>query len=108
AVEQGKVAGTNTAGGKSEYSEIHPFTSLKIKGITMFSIGDVFSEDSLSIVEADFESGRYIKLLTKEGMITGAIVFGDPSLPMKIKKAVDNRIKLPEIKEGKTINELIG
>jgi len=27
---------------------------------------------------------------------------------MKIKKAVDNRIKLPEIKEGKTINELIG
>ena len=108
AVEQGKVAGTNAAGGKSEYSEIHPFTSLKIKGITMFSIGDVFSEDSLSIVEADFESGRYIKLLTKEGMITGAIVFGDPSLPMKIKKAVDNRIKLPEIKEGKTINELIG
>ncbi len=108
AVEQGKIAGTNAAGGKSEYSEIHPFTSLKIKGITMFSIGDVFSEDSLSIVEADFESGRYIKLLIKEGIITGAIVFGDQSLPMKIKKAVDNRIKLPEIKEGKTINELIG
>lgn len=108
AVEQGKIAGTNAAGGKLEYSEIHPFTSLKIKGITMFSIGDVFSEDSLSIAEADFESGRYIKLLIKEGIITGAIVFGDQSLPMKIKKAVDNRIKLPEIKEGKTINELIG
>ena len=108
AVEQGKIAGTNAAGGKLEYSEIHPFTSLKIKGITMFSIGDVFSEDSLSIAEADFESGRYVKLLIKEGIITGAIVFGDQSLPMKIKKAVDNRIKLPEIKEGKTINELIG
>ena len=108
AVEQGKIAGTNAAGGKLEYSEIHPFTSLKIKGITMFSIGDVFSEDSLSIAETDFESGRYIKLLIKEGIITGAIVFGDQSLPMKIKKAVDNRIKLPEIKEGKTINELIG
>jgi len=108
AVEQGKIAGINAAGGKSEYSEIHPFTSLKIKGITMFSIGDVFSEDSLSIVEADFESGKYIKLLIKEGMITGAIVFGDPSLPMKIRKAVDNRIKLPEIIEGKKINELIG
>ena len=108
AVEQGKIAGTNAAGGKLEYSEIHPFTSLKIKGITMFSIGDVFSEDSLSIAEADFESGRYIKLLIKEGIIIGAIVFGDQSLPMKIKKAVDNRIKLPEIKEGKTINELIG
>ncbi|HPX70084.1 MAG TPA: FAD-dependent oxidoreductase, partial [Bacillota bacterium] len=65
AVEQGKIAGTNAAGGKLEYSEIHPFTSLKIKGITMFSIGDVFSEDSLSIAEADFESGRYIKLLIK-------------------------------------------
>ncbi|HPL98948.1 MAG TPA: FAD-dependent oxidoreductase [Bacillota bacterium] len=108
AVEQGKIAGTNAAGGKLEYSEIHPFTSLKIKGITMFSIGDVFSEDSLSIAETDFESGRYIKLLIKEGIIIGAIVFGDQSLPMKIKKAVDNRIKLPEIKEGKTINELIG
>lgn len=107
AVEQGKIAGANAAGGKAEYSEIHPYTSLKIKGITMFSIGDVFSEDSLPVVEADFESGRYIKLLTKNGIITGAVVFGDPSLPMKIKKAVDNRVKLPKIKEGIAIKELI-
>ncbi len=107
AVEQGKIAGTNAAGGKLEYSEIHPFTSLKIKGITMFSIGDVFSEDSLSIAEADFESGRYIKLLIKDSIIIGAIVFGDSNLPMKIKKAVDNRIRVPEIKEGITIKELI-
>lgn len=108
AVEQGKIAGINAAGGKAEYSEIYPFTSLKIKGITMFSIGDIFSEDSLPVVEADFESGRYIKLLIKDGIITGSIVFGDSSLPMKIKKAVDNRIKVPEIKEGITIKELIG
>ncbi|MEA4849289.1 MAG: FAD-dependent oxidoreductase [Clostridiaceae bacterium] len=108
AVEQGKIAGRNAAGGKSAYDEIKPYTSLKIKGITMFSIGGISSEGIVSFVESDFEGGRYIKLLIKDGIITGAIVFGDPGLPMKVKKAVENRIKLPDIKAGMTVKELVG
>ena len=107
AVSQGKVAGNNAAGGNMEYTEVYPFTSLKIKGITLFSIGDVYSEDAQAITELDTEKGRYVKLLVKDGIITAAIVVGDPGLPMAIKKAVDRKTKLPEITEGISIKELI-
>lgn len=108
AVAQGKIAGSNAAGGSLEYTEINPYTSLKIKGITMFSIGDVFSEDSTVTAEFDSQRGRYVKLLVKNDILTGAIVFGDPSLPMKIKKAVEQKTKLPAISHNISIDELIG
>ena len=52
----------------------------------MFSIGDVFSEESIAIAELDVENSRYVKLLIKDDIITGAIVFGDTNLPLKVKK----------------------
>lgn len=107
AIAQGKVAGNNAAGGSLTYDEINPFTSLKIKGITMFSIGDVLSEDSEVIAELDNENDRYVKLLVKGDLITGAIVFGDSTLPMKIKKVSEQKIKLPASRSSMSIKELI-
>jgi nitrite reductase (NADH) large subunit len=107
AVEQGKIAGNNAAGGNLEYSEINPFTSLKIKGITMFSIGDIFSEDSMVTAEFDAKKERYVKLLIKDDIITAAIVFGDPGLPVKIKNAIVRKAKLPIIRDGMSINDII-
>lgn len=107
AIAQGKVAGCNAAGGNMAYDEINPFTSLKIKGITMFSIGDVLSEDSEVMAELDDKAGRYVKLLLKEDVITGAIVFGDSTLPMKVKKAAEQKIKLPADRNRLSIKELI-
>ncbi|MGE5677500.1 MAG: NAD(P)/FAD-dependent oxidoreductase, partial [Pseudomonadota bacterium] len=107
AMSQGKVAGNNAAGGSLTYDEINPFTSLKIKGITMFSIGDVFSEDAEVISEFDEASSRYVKLLVKNDIITGAIVFGDSSLPMKVKKASEQKVKLPSNRSELSIKELI-
>jgi hypothetical protein len=40
-------------------------------------------------------------------MISGAIVFGDPSLPTKIRKAVEQRTKLPAARDNISIKELI-
>ncbi len=108
AVAQGKVAGNNAAGGTMEYVEINPYTSLKIKGITMFSIGDVFSADSMVTTELDMEANKYIKLFIKDDIISGAIVFGDSSLPIKIKKAVEQKTKLPAVRGTINIKELIG
>jgi nitrite reductase (NADH) large subunit len=107
AIAQGKVAGNNAAGGAIEYDDINPFTSLKIKGITMFSIGDVFSSDSMVKTELDMEANRYIKLFIKDDSISGAIVYGDPSLPTKIKKAVEQKTKLPATWDSINIKELI-
>lgn len=106
-IAQGKIAGCNAAGGKLKYDEINPYTSLKIKGITMFSIGDVFAEDTEAIAEFDMKSNRYVKLFIKDDIITAAIVFGDPALPLKIKKAVEQKIKLPAIREGISIKKLV-
>ena len=107
AVEQGKVAGNNAAGGNLEYSEMNPFTSLKIKGITMFSIGDIFSEDSMITAEFDAKNERYVKLLIKDDIITAAVVFGDPDLPVKIKNAITRKTKLPIIRDGMKIKDII-
>lgn len=107
AIAQGKVAGNNAAGGNLIYDEINPFTSLKIKGITMFSIGDVLSEDSEVIAEIDNSISRYVKLLIKDDIITGAIVFGDSTLPMKVKKASEQKIKLPAERSKISIKDLI-
>lgn len=107
AISQGKVAGNNAAGGSLAYDEINPFTSLKIKGITMFSIGDVLSEDSEVIAELDNNINRYVKLLIKNDIITGAIVFGDSTLPMKVKKAAEQKIKLPAARNNISIKELV-
>lgn len=107
AMAQGKIAGCNAAGGNMSYDEIAPFTSLKIKGITMFSIGDVLSEDSEVMAELDNNTGRYAKLLIKDDVITGAIVFGDSTLPMKVKKASEQKLKLPADRTSHSIKELI-
>lgn len=107
AIAQGKVAGNNAAGGNLSYEEINPFTSLKIKGITMFSIGDVLAPDSEAITELDIENNRYVKLLINNGIITGAIVFGDSALPMKVKKAAEQKTKLPANRNSTGIRELI-
>lgn len=107
AMSQGKIAGSNAAGGSLTYAEINPFTSLKIKGITMFSIGDVFSEDAEKITEFDEATSRYVKLLVKDDIITGAIVFGDSSLPMKIKKVSEQKTKLPSNRSCHSVKELI-
>lgn len=107
AVAQGKVAGNNAALGTMEYTEINPYTSLKIKGITMFSIGDVFSADSKVATEVDMEGARYVKLFIKDDIISGAIVFGDPSLPTRIRKAVEQKTKLPTARDSINIKELI-
>jgi nitrite reductase (NADH) large subunit len=107
AIAQGKVAGNNAAGGNLIYDEINPFTSLKIKGITMFSIGDVLSEDCEVIAEIDNNISRYVKLLIKDDIITGAIVFGDSTLPMKVKKASEQKIKLPAGRSKISIKDLI-
>lgn len=107
AMAQGKIAGNNAAGGNMSYEEINPFTSLKIKGITMFSIGDVLSEDSEIIAELDNKTNRYVKLLIKNDIITGAIVFGDSALPMKVKKASEQKIKLPAARSRIRAKELL-
>ena len=104
AVSQGKIAGSNASGKQLAYEDMRPHTQLKIPGITLFTIGDIFCEDCTVFEELDKDKNRYLKFFLKDNRISGAIVFGDASLTLKVKKSVENKAQFP----GKlTIEELI-
>ncbi|MDD2480517.1 MAG: FAD-dependent oxidoreductase [Lutispora sp.] len=105
AVTQGKIAGSNAAGKQLEYEDMKPHTQLKIPGINLFTIGDIFCEDCTSLEELDKDKNRYQKFFLKDNRISGAIVFGDASLALTVKKAVENKIEFSL--EPFNINELI-
>ncbi len=107
ALAHGKIAGHNAAGGEMCYTEIQPFTNLKIKGITMFSIGDISCKDCVAISELSLEHSRYIKFFLRNGVIIGSIVFGEASLPLRIKKAVEQKKIVAEKWESIGINDIL-
>ena len=97
AIAQGKIAGYNAAVEESKrirYDDVQPFTNLKIKGITMFSIGDISGNEAQELWDYDPSINRYIKFYVKEDILEGAIVFGDSALPLKIKKAVEKKLRI--------------
>ncbi|SHI76081.1 NAD(P)/FAD-dependent oxidoreductase [Lutispora thermophila] len=104
AIAQGKVAGSNAAGKPMIYEDIRPHTQLKIHGITLFTIGNIFSEDCDVFQRFEKDHGRYIKFFLKNGIIEGAIVFGEASLPNKVRKAVESKKKFEGISN---IDELL-
>lgn len=106
-VSQGKIAGSNAAGKHITYDDMKPHTQLKIKGISLFTIGDIFCENCNIFSFLDRESKKYIKFLLKDNTITGAIIFGEPSLSIKVKKAVENRTVLSIHSSSDNIDELI-
>ncbi|MCQ1530310.1 NAD(P)/FAD-dependent oxidoreductase [Lutispora saccharofermentans] len=94
AMSQGKVAGCNAAGKKLKYEDMKPFTQLKIHGIALFTIGNIFAEDCDVLEEFNKDDRKYVKFFVKDNIIIGAVVFGDAALPSKVKKAVENKVRL--------------
>ena len=80
AMEQGKVAGINAAGGSSEYETIIPSTILNVFGTRVFSIGDVGCNPDIEYETYEIIDGTNIKRLffIKE-TLTGGILIGDTS-----------------------------
>ncbi len=98
ASSQGKVAGSNAVGKKIQYEDMKPYTQLKIPGISLFTIGDIFCEECKELQELNNEENKYMKFLLKDGKIKGAIIFGDASLVMNVKKAVEGNKQLGDVR----------
>jgi nitrite reductase (NADH) large subunit len=96
---QGKIAGKNMTGGAEEYNGTTPSNILKVAGIDLVSIGDIDAENNHeSIVKKDSQNYIYKKLVIKDSMIIGAILYGDKKDWLKIKRAIDNKLDIKEIK----------
>jgi nitrite reductase (NADH) large subunit len=75
AKEQGKVAGTNMAGGEALYDGTVMSNSLKVAGVDLTSAGEVDAEDRL--LSAVYQGqAAYRKIVMEEGAIKGCLFLG--------------------------------
>lgn len=76
AMEQGKIAGVNMAGGDMRYEGTTMANSLKVVGIDLASAGNIDAEGEFESRVIQDEK-TYRKLVMKEGKIIGCIMLGD-------------------------------
>jgi nitrite reductase (NADH) large subunit len=78
AAEQGRVAGTNMAGGSVEYAGTVPSNSLKVAGIALTAFGEIDPEGRReALVFQDLAKGLYRKVVHDQGRMLGGIFLGD-------------------------------
>lgn len=100
AIEQGKVAGINAAGGNYIYKAIVPSTTLVGFGTKVFSIGNVSAEPNSQYETYEYHDDKnFKKLYFKSGNLAGGILIGDIS---KTPALMDG------FEKGKKIGEMIG
>ena len=92
---QGKVAGTQMAGGEDTYTGTLPSHTLKVSGVDVFSAGR-FDIDDEARCKRDRGENTYRKeVLDDDGNTVGAILIGDLGDRNKIIKAISSS-KMPE------------
>ncbi len=74
---------------------------LKIIGIDLATAGDIDADGHFeSIVEKDTEKFSYKKLVIKDNILSGCILYGDISGYKKILKSIDERRDISKIREN--------
>lgn len=99
AYAQGVVAGINAAGGATEYSALPRSNRLKVMDVELFSIGVVTTADGSYQEYESAENGSYLRLVSRDGKLAGAVLYGDTSLAGPIKEAVETGRQLRECAE---------
>jgi len=89
AEEQGRIAGTNMAGGDTLYEGSTLSNVLKVAGVSLFSAGNIDPDGNFrSIVSSSKEDFIYKKLVMDRDTVIGAILYGDLKDMVKILKAI--------------------
>lgn len=97
AMAQGRVAGTNMAGGDEAFTGMVMTNTLKVAGVNLFAVGDIDGEGLLdAAVFSAPDKGVYKKLVIREGRAAGAILLGDLSGRQKVQQAVQEARRIGE------------
>lgn len=98
AMEQGKIAGINMAGGDTTYEGTTMSTTLKVVGIDLASAGDIDAEDKFEsrVITAE---GVYKKIVIDNNQIIGCIMLGDTKGFNKITKMMSEKQDVSQIKD---------
>jgi nitrite reductase (NADH) large subunit len=98
AMEQGKIAGLNMAGGKATYPGTTMAAKLKVVGIDLASAGNIDAENELeSKVTTDEE--QYKKIVLEDNKIIGCIMLGDTKGFNEITRMMSEKRDVSQIKE---------
>ncbi|MDS1029451.1 FAD-dependent oxidoreductase [Bacillota bacterium LX-D] len=80
AIEQGRIAGTNMAGGNKQRTINFAYkNSMNLFGLSTISYGFTEAPNENYTTHIQFERGSYKKLIIKDGILFGAIFQGDIS-----------------------------
>jgi nitrite reductase (NADH) large subunit len=96
AYAQGVVAGINAAGGAAEYAVAPRSNRLKVMDVDLFSIGVVTTDDGSYQEYEATENGSYLRLVSRDGKLAGAVLYGDTAFAGPIKEAVESGKQLRE------------
>ena len=89
---QGKIAGLNMIGNKTNYEGTVMSNVLKVVGIDLVSIGEIDADGKYeNVVSKDRDKSIYKKLVLQDNRIIGAILYGDKKNWLKLKKAIDSK-----------------
>lgn len=99
ATAQGRVAGTNMAGGDARYEGTVPSNRLKVAGINLVAAGELDAEGTLeSLVRKNAKERIYRKLVLRDDVIVGAVLLGDVSGADYIQYAMQKEVDISELK----------
>lgn len=100
AQRQGDVAGTNMAGGDVSYEGTTISNVLKVAGIDLAAAGDIDADGTHNcITYKNSDNFTYRKIVIKENVLAGCILYGDITGYRKILKAIDEKRDIREIKD---------
>ena len=90
AMEQGKIAGTNMAGGDMRYGGTVMANTLKVVGIDLASAGNIDAENEFEAKVRE-DGDVYKKIVIEDNHIIGCIMLGDTKGFNKITKAMSEK-----------------
>ena len=98
AMEQGKIAGTNMAGGDTVYQGTTMANTLKVVGVDLASAGNIDADNSLeSKVVTD--DTVYKKVVLEKDRIVGCIMLGNTKGFSRITKAMEEKLDVSGVKD---------
>ncbi|MBC8178106.1 MAG: NAD(P)/FAD-dependent oxidoreductase [Deltaproteobacteria bacterium] len=97
AMEQGKIAGNNMAGGDMVYEGTVMANTLKVVGVDLASAGNIDAENEFES-QVFTDEKIYKKIVIENDQITGCIMLGDTKGFNKMTKAISERVDVSKIK----------
>jgi nitrite reductase (NADH) large subunit len=98
AMEQGKIAGINMAGGDAQYNGTTMANTLKVVGVDVASAGEIDAEQKLESKVVAAEK-VYKKIVLEENRIIGCIMLGDTKAFNDITKLMSDKRDVSQVKD---------